>query len=235
MSKRLLLVGGGHAHMMTLAAIKDIVDKGIEITVLGPSEYHYYSGMGPGMLGGFYTPEDIRFATRHVVEKQGGTFVLDKAVSVDPLKKIVYTGSGMELPYDAVSFNAGSHIPLPDMKGGTENIYPAKPIERLLEARDRIKAFPPEKTLRIGILGGGPSSVEIAGNIWRLCKDSGKNEAMITILAGSTIMARFSAGIQKRVRKSLRKEVSVFLKGNGSKRLRITVCTLLPGKATSLI
>lgn len=219
MGKRLLLVGGGHAHMMTLAAIKDIVDKGFEVTVLGPSEYHYYSGMGPGMLGGFYSPEDIRFATRHVVEKQGGTFVLDKAVRVDPLKKIVYTGSGRELPYDVVSFNAGSHIPMPDMEGGTENIYPAKPIERLMEARDRIKALPQEKTLRIGVLGGGPSSVEIAGNVWKLCKDSGKSAARITILAGSTVMARFSGGIRKRVRKSLEKRGIGILEGKRVKKI----------------
>lgn len=219
MGKRLLLVGGGHAHMMTLAAIQDIVDKGFEVTVLGPSDYHYYSGMGPGMLGGFYTAEDIRFATRHVVEKQGGTFVLDKAVRVDPLKKIVYTESGQELLYDVVSFNAGSHIPLPDMEGDTENIYPVKPIERLMEARDRIKTFPREKALRIGVLGGGPSSVEIAGNIWRLCKDSGKNSAEIMIFAGSTIMARFSKGIRKRARKSLQKRGVSILEGKRINRI----------------
>ena len=219
MSKRLLLVGGGHAHMMTLAAIKDIVDKGFEVTVLGPSDHHYYSGMGPGMLGGFYTPEDIRFATRQVVEKQGGTFVLDKAIRVDPLEKIVYAESGQAIPYDVVSFNAGSHIPLPDMEGETENVYPVKPIERLKDARDRIKTFPPEEALRIGVLGGGPSSVEIAGNIWRLCKNSGKNGAEITIFAGSTVMARFSEGIKKRARKSLQKRGIRILEGKRIKRI----------------
>ncbi|MFC1494021.1 NAD(P)/FAD-dependent oxidoreductase [Thermodesulfobacteriota bacterium] len=220
MGKRLLLVGGGHAHMMTLAAIQDIVDKGCEVTVIGPSDYHYYSGMGPGMLGGFYTPEDIRFATRRVVEKQGGTFVLDKAIRVDPLKKIVYTESGQAFPYDVVSFNAGSHIQQPDIEGDTGNIYMAKPIERLKEAKDLIKTFPPEKSLRIGVLGGGPSSVEIAGNIWKLCKDSDKISVEIKIFAGSTVMARFSQGIQKRVRKSLQKREISILEGKRVKKIK---------------
>ena len=52
MAKHLVLVGGGHAHMMTLANINAFVAKGHRVTVIGPSEHHYYSGMGPGMLGG---------------------------------------------------------------------------------------------------------------------------------------------------------------------------------------
>jgi len=59
MKKHLVLVGGGHAHMVTLANIGRFVEKGYRVTVIGPSEYHYYSGMGPGMLGGTYSPDQI--------------------------------------------------------------------------------------------------------------------------------------------------------------------------------
>lgn len=83
------------------------------------------------MLRGFYTLENIRFATRHVAEKQGGKFILGRAVRVDPERKIVYLESGEGVPYDVVSFNAGSQIPKPDMKRDTENVYTVKPIERL--------------------------------------------------------------------------------------------------------
>ena len=51
MGKHLVLVGGGHAHMVTLANLHQFIDKGHQVTVIGPSENHYYSGMGPGMLG----------------------------------------------------------------------------------------------------------------------------------------------------------------------------------------
>ena len=39
------------------------------------------SGMGPGMLGRIYTPDDIRFSTQHVVKQQGGTFILESGES----------------------------------------------------------------------------------------------------------------------------------------------------------
>ena len=83
MGKHLVLIGGGHAHMVTLANLHAIRAKGHRVSVVQPSTHHYYSGMGPGMLGGTYTPDDIRFRTRHVVEKQGGAFVHDSAVRVD--------------------------------------------------------------------------------------------------------------------------------------------------------
>ena len=94
MGKHLVLIGGGHAHMVTLANLHTFIDKGHRVTVVGPSDHHYYSGMGPGMLGKTYTPGDIRFATRRVVEKQGGIFIQDKAKRILPEEKkelIVHT------------------------------------------------------------------------------------------------------------------------------------------------
>ena len=50
---------------------RPLLQKAMGVTVIGPSDHHYYSGMGPGMLSGTYQPDEIRFATRHVVEKMG--------------------------------------------------------------------------------------------------------------------------------------------------------------------
>jgi NADH dehydrogenase FAD-containing subunit len=83
----LVLIGGGHAYMVTLAKLYTFIEKGHHITVMGPSDHHYYSGMGPGMLGKTYTPVEIRFATRHVVEKQSGTFIRDKAIKISAREK----------------------------------------------------------------------------------------------------------------------------------------------------
>jgi hypothetical protein len=66
MKKHLVLVGGGHAHMVTLANIRRFVEKGYRVTVIGPSAYHYYSGMGPGML-----MPGLTFPCRSLPEKTG--------------------------------------------------------------------------------------------------------------------------------------------------------------------
>ena len=214
MAKHLVLVGGGHAHMMTLANIYAFVAKGHRVTVIGPSEYHYYSGMGPGMLGGTYSPSDIRFATKHVVEKQGGIFVLGKAVRVRPDEKEIELESGETVRYDVVSFNAGSYVPRLNLGEVIENIYPVKPIERLMEAQARIKELASQKPITIGIIGGGPSSVEIAGNIWQLTSESGVNQPRVKIFAGNDLMAKYPNGVRYRIERSL-KRLGVEIYTNG--------------------
>jgi NADH dehydrogenase FAD-containing subunit len=214
MAKHLVLVGGGHAHMMTLANIHAFVAKGHRVTVIGPSEHHYYSGMGPGMLGGTYSPSDIRFATKHVVEKQGGVFVLGKAVLVRPHERHIELESGETVRYDVVSFNAGSYVPRLNLSEDTENIYTVKPIEKLAEAQARIKELASQKPFTIGILGGGPSSVEIAGNIRQLTSGYGANQPRIKIFAGSTIMPKYPKGIRTRIENSLKSHgVEIYANG----------------------
>jgi NADH dehydrogenase FAD-containing subunit len=215
MGKELVLIGGGHAHMMTMAGIADFVGKGHRVTVIGPSDYHYYSGMGPGMLGGTYTPDDIRFATRHLVEKLGGRFVRDRAVGIDAHKRLVQLASGDEIAYDVLYCNAGSHVPRsnvdhiepepePEFESASElaahgDIFSVKPIERLSVAKARIEELAGAGQVRVGIVGGGPSAAEIAGNLWQLVKAHGGLRPRITILARSTFMGRFPQGVRRKV------------------------------------
>ena len=189
--------------MVTLANLHTFVEKGHRVTVIGPSSHHYYSGMGPGMLGKTYTPEDIRFATQRLVEKKGGTFVLGKAARVQADAKTVTLESGETVSYDVISFNAGSYVPRLNLKGQIEDIYSVKPIERLLQARDRILELSAQKKISVGILGGGPSAAEIAGNLWQLASESGRQIPDIRIYAGKRFMARFSNSVRKKVENSL--------------------------------
>ncbi|MCK4767930.1 MAG: FAD-dependent oxidoreductase, partial [Desulfobacula sp.] len=217
MRKHLVLVGGGHAHMMTLENIDKFVEKGFKVTVIGPSFYHYYSGMGPGMLGGTYNSDDIRFATRDVVQKQGGIFVKDKVVRIDPDKKEIYTKTGHTFTYDLVSFNAGSYVPMQAAPEGPEdqdNIYSVKPIEKLMEAADKLKKLFLQKKIVVSIVGGGPSSAEVAGNVWQLAKKANRHMPDIHIFAGKKFMARFPESIRLRVISSLHKrDIQIFETG----------------------
>jgi NADH dehydrogenase FAD-containing subunit len=203
MGKRLLLVGGGHAHMVTLANLKEFVQLGHAVTVVGPSPYHYYSGMGPGMLGKIYRPEDIRFATRRVVESQGGVFHTGKAVGVDPVQRTVELDSGRNLEYDVVSFNAGSYVPSPSVVSDNQNLFAVKPIEKLLDAQARVLALTAEGRVCIAVVGGGPAAVEIAGNLWRLGRYDGSHGLDVRIFSGEALMASFPEKVRRKVRLSL--------------------------------
>ncbi|WP_339132581.1 MAG: FAD-dependent oxidoreductase [Candidatus Electrothrix sp. GW3-4] len=203
MSKRLVIAGGGHAHMLTLAHLEDFVAKGFEVTVIGPDSHHYYSGMGPGMLGGTYRPEEIRFATQQLVENKGGLFIQAKVTGIQPLERAVRLSSGEEVPYDVLSCNLGSQVPADLIKGPLEDIFLVKPIERLFKARQRILELGAKQRIRIAVVGGGPSAVEIAGNIWRLGQEPGMQEPAITVFAGRSLMPHHSPGVRQRAVASL--------------------------------
>lgn len=194
-----MLVGGGHAHMVTLENISQFVEKGYKVTVIAPSFFHYYSGMGPGMLGNTYAPQDIRFATKQVVTKQGGIFVKDRVVRIDPDKKLVFTKTGRKFDYDVLSFNAGSYVPMASAPEDSETIYPVKPIERLMEASEKLKLMFRKKKCTISVVGGGPSSAEVAGNVWQLARQAKGYLPKIRIFAGKKFMARFPDTIRQRI------------------------------------
>ena len=230
MRKHLILVGGGHAHMMTLEKISNFIEKGYKVTVIGPSFYHYYSGMGPGMLGGTYTSDDIRFATKDVVQKQGGVFIKDKVIKIDPKKKEVYTKSNHTFSYDVLSFNAGSFVPMPQSYIDNDNIYSVKPIEKLMEARDKLKGLFKQKKIIVSIVGGGPSSAKIAGNVWQLAKKEKQYMPTIRIFAGKKFMARFPEEIRSKVLSSLYKKSVEILETGYVKEVKADEIMLKSGK-----
>lgn len=200
---RILLLGAGHAHMTIMAEIPRIVSNGHEVVAVGPSARHYYSGMGPGMLGGTYTPEDISFPVRDMVVSRGGTFITDRAVRIDPVRRLVTLASGREEGYDVCSCNTGSHVPETIAPGSIPDVFPVKPIENLFTARQRIFDLAPRGPLRIAVVGGGPAALEVAGNA-AAALEQAKGRGSVGLFAGASFLRRFP----ERVRTLARREMA---------------------------
>ncbi len=202
MKKQLVLLGGGHAHLLTLANIRVFVEKGYSVTVVQPSEYHYYSGMGPGVLGGTYQAEAIRFATRKTVESSGGLFILDKAQRIDPYNTcVLLEESGKQIHYDVLSCNTGSFVPETITGTGDANVVFAKPIEALLAGKVLVQELPLNQKSVVAVIGSGPSAIEIAGNVHQLCKNRPLDLVSVKMFAGQSFMR----GQPRRLRRLARK------------------------------
>ncbi|MRR33336.1 pyridine nucleotide-disulfide oxidoreductase [bacterium] len=190
MAKHLVIVGGGHAHLTVLLRLAEFTGKGHRVTVISPDPYHYYSGMGPGMLSGIYEPRQIRFHIRKMSEERGASFIADLAVAIDPDNRSITLGSGRMVTYDVASFNTGSGIPVEPTGAPSERIIPVKPIVNLYRARREILKELEQRDLLISVVGGGPAGVEIAANLWRLARDT-RHKAEITLVGGDRILGRF--------------------------------------------
>ena len=79
MNHRLVLVGGGHAHLYALSRVQELVARGASVTLVSPDRYHYYSGMAPSMLAGTCRPQDIRFDVAGLAKRGGAACIIESA------------------------------------------------------------------------------------------------------------------------------------------------------------
>lgn len=202
MGKHLVLVGGGHAHMTVMLNLHEYTERGHRVTLIGPSAYHYYSGMGPGLLSGIYRPQDVRFHIKKMVEDRGASFVQDFVTHLDPHNKVLTLKSGKQINYDVVSCNVGSFVPTDsDMVSG-DHIFSVKPIENLIKVRELIDGGLDNATPRFLIVGGGAAALEVAGNLWRVI-DSKRIKANLTILGGRNFLSSMPPKARRYARNSL--------------------------------
>jgi len=202
MSKHLVLVGGGHAHMTVMLNIAEYLKKGHRVTLVSASPYHYYSGMGPGLLGGTYKPQEVRFHIKKMVEERGASFIEGEIGRIDAAKHLLYLTNGEAVGYDVASFNTGSKVSLGGIAPPGETVIPVKPIINLHKASFSITKECAAKKLDIIVIGGGPAGVEIAANVWRLLRNS-SNGANIFIVGGSRLLSRFPEKARRLALKSL--------------------------------
>jgi len=160
--KIIVLVGGGHAHLHALSQFAEKPREDVQLVLVSPAVYQYYSGMFSGFTEGLYDLDEIRIDLKRLAEKIGAAFYQDAICAIDPKSRILIGQSGKAYPYDAVSFDIGSQTNSPETL--RKYISPIKPNyhfpEQLLKFRESAKPV---------IVGGGASGVELAFSVqaWR--------------------------------------------------------------------
>ena len=192
----LVLLGGGHAHLSLLDAAPRLVAAGHRVTLVTPEPEHYYSGMGPGMLGGWYTPSEICFPLERMAADARVAFVRDRAVRIRPDDRQVDLAGGATIAYDVLSLNTGSSIAPTvavddDLPGSGPRVFTVKPLQEMVQARRFVESRAARSPVSVVVVGGGPAAVETAAAFRRLI-DSAAPEAArrseVTLIAGRTIL-----------------------------------------------
>jgi NADH dehydrogenase FAD-containing subunit len=231
-TKKLVFVGGGHAHLTCLKNLDSFIKRGHTVTVVSSGEYHYYSGMGPGMLSSIYEPQEIRFNIKKLVESRGGSFIAERVIRIDPKARRLLLSNGTEIEYDIASFNTGSEVSGPLLDTSQEKIYPVKPIEKLYTARCTIVESLREGSLHFVIVGGGPAGVEIACNLCELVKKE-DGQATITLISGMKILNRFDPKTRSLAMKKMREKKISVIEDAFVKKITSNTITLENGSSIS--
>jgi len=194
-TKRLVLIGGGHAHLQVIKSLNHVSrPKDLEVILIDMTDHPCYSGMVPGTVAGLYSSSDALVDLKALAEWSKIEFVKDRVVDIDVDSKIVTTKGDRQLSFDAVSIDIGSTSRgLLDIPGAKENTIPTRPISELVRrievTTDALEKnnFNPGKgqrsTLNIVVVGGGAAGVELSmGVLGRWRPIVGESNISVTVL-----------------------------------------------------
>lgn len=159
MAKHILIAGGGHASLPVIKMGEQWKEKGYSISLISSEPYLVYSGGLPQYMGGFYNFDEISINLKSLCQRYGTEFIQDTVTSVKSNRSQIETGNGQIYNFDVLLLNVGAKT---DVKNRAENVYPVKPMSKLLPL---LKILKEGKVKNLLIAGGGAAGTEIALNI----------------------------------------------------------------------
>ncbi len=161
----LVLVGGGHSHVLALRMLAMRPIAGLRITLVSPSSHSPYSGMLPGLVSGHYRFEESHIDLSRLCQWAGVRFIAAEVVGLDVAEQRIALAGRPALSYDVLSLDIGSQPELESVPGAREHAVPVKPVatlwRRWQDLHARVTAPGAPKDLRIAVVGGGAGSVEL--------------------------------------------------------------------------
>jgi NADH dehydrogenase FAD-containing subunit len=152
--KRILLVGGGHAHLAVLRALVKEPLHGARFALVSPRAKQIYSGMLPGVIAGHYRRLEAEIDLARLAEAAYVEFIEGEVAKLAPERKVATLKDGAELEYDLVSLNVGSLVERSIPGAGLA--LAAKPFEAFF---DKLRTV---KVNRVAIAGAGAAGAELA-------------------------------------------------------------------------
>lgn len=203
--KRLILAGGGHAHLHVLKSLAQRAWPGVEVVLVTPYVRQIYSGMLPGWIAGHYSLDECVARLQPLVEAAGVRFVQDSVTGLDPRRCILRCAEAGDLPYDVLSLDVGAQVDLSTLAATTATLLPIRPIERFIVDGSRaLDACVRAGRGRIAVVGGGAAGVELALALrHRLLKDLPADAAGILLVEGRGLLSGHGPAVVARVRKVL--------------------------------
>ena len=160
--KDLVLIGGGHSHVIVLRRLGMDPVPGLQVTVIARDVHTPYSGMLPGLIAGHYGFDDVHIDLGPLARFAGARLYHDEATGLDLARRTVQCRGRPPVPFDVLSIDIGA-APALNAAGAAAHAVPVKPIATLVERweqlRTRVREAP--RALQVGVVGAGAAGVEL--------------------------------------------------------------------------
>ena len=204
--KRLVLAGGGHAHLHVLKALAVRRWPGVEVVLVTPYLRQIYSGMVPGWMAGHYALDQCAAPLEPLVRAAGVRVRQETVTGIDAARRLVRTGASGDLSYDVLSLDTGAQVDSSCLAATGAALLPIRPLEEFVVGWNRqVELAMQRGTASLVVVGAGAAGVELAlAARYRLASALGGKNVQVSLVAGSGLMPGHGAGIVQRVRKALR-------------------------------
>lgn len=163
-ARDIVLIGGGHSHVVVLKHFGMQPEPGVRLTVICTDVHTPYSGMLPGYVSGHYSYDDVHIDLARLAVFADARLYRDEVIGIDRVSQKVLCRNRPPVAYDCVSINIGSTPRLSGVAGADTFTTPVKPINRFnqrwLALLARVQAHT-QGVLRIAVVGAGAAGVEL--------------------------------------------------------------------------
>jgi len=204
-TRRIVLVGGGHAHAQVIKALnKKSRPKDMRVSLIDVQKSASYSGMVPGAIARLYSPDDTLLHLEPLANWASIDFHQDQVVDMDLENNLVYLRSApnQPIPFDVVSIDIGSASRgLDEIPGARQFTIPTRPISELVRRIDEAEQELGD-TAHVVVVGGGAAGIELSMSIrgrWESILPNGSLK--VTLLdSGSELVSNESPACQRALR-----------------------------------
>ncbi len=217
--RRLVLLGGGHAHVHVLQDLARQPIPDFAVTMITPFARQMYSGMVPGLVAGHYTADQASIALPPLAQAAGVTMLQDAAVGLDAGACDLQLQSGGRVSYDLLSIDTGAVMRRDEPPGADEHALFVRPIEHFVQGLDTLLTRESQggEPLDIVVVGGGAAGVELAMALQHRMRQAaprpGQNGSRVALLTGGEApLAGYPAEVMQRAADTLKDQhIAVFL------------------------
>lgn len=201
---RLLLVGGGHAHVQVLRQF--LMKRPLpapELTLVLDRPVAVYSGMVPGFVAGLYRREELEIDLLPLARRAGARVVFAAATKVDAAGRKLELAGRPPLPYDLISFNIGSSVAGLDLPGVRGGAIATRPIHRLIgeveDLLERWSAPGAPRQRRVVVVGAGSGGVELGFTLEARLRGLGITPQVCLVQTGLFVLPGYSPSFRQKV------------------------------------
>jgi NADH:quinone reductase (non-electrogenic) len=224
---RVVVVGGGFGGLWTVRALKRAP---VEVTLIDRQNFHLFQPLAYQVATGALSAAEIAQPLRSLVKRQANARVLLGEVvgfDVDGRRALVDgLANGAEttaVDYDTLVVSGGSHYSYFGHEEWERYAPELKSLPGALEIRDRIlTAFEAAETeadperrrdwLTFVVVGGGPTGVEMAGQIAEIARDTLRRDyrssdprsaRVLLVEAGDRVLRTFPSSLSRKAKRQL--------------------------------